>query len=94
MSEPTGKELELALAERMGRERTPAEKMLNEVEDHIIKTDAILQALIDVAERGREEMEAGVYDLGARFNVISDLLEEYRERHQAFIKALYTKKAA
>jgi hypothetical protein len=67
----------------------PEAAVVDQVENHIIKTDAILQALIDVAERGREEMEAGVYDRGARFNVIVDLLGQYQEGHEAFIKLLY-----
>ncbi|MFA5806765.1 MAG: hypothetical protein WC978_00180 [bacterium] len=92
MGDLTGKELELALTKQLRRERTPVEKLVDKVENHIIETDAILQALVDVAERGREEMEAEVSDRGARFNVIRDLLEQYRERHSDFIKLLYLEK--
>ena len=85
---------ELALLDQLERERSPEEKMKDAVENHINMADILLQAILDVAERGREEMEAGVYDNGARFGVILELLEQYRERHSAFIESLYPNKAA
>jgi ribosome assembly protein YihI (activator of Der GTPase) len=92
MSNLTGKELELAIAEQMGREQTPMEKMVDQMENHLIETDLTLQALIDVADAGRKEMEAGVYDHGDRFVVIEEHLGQYRERHSRFIKQLYREK--
>ena len=96
MIDLTGKELELAITEQMGRERTPEEKMVDKVEDHLIEADLILQALLDVAEMGRKEMEAQVYDRGERFIVIRELLEKYRKGNSSFIESLYLakKKAA
>ena len=72
------------------------EKMVDQVENHLIEADLILQALLDVAEAGRKEMEAGVYDHGDRFVVIRELLEKYRKGHSDFIEKLYLakKKAA
>lgn len=92
MSELTTKELELALMDQMEKELPPEKKMRDAVETHLSMADLLLQALIDVAERGREEMEAGENDCGARFGVILELLEQYRERHIDFIESLYPKK--
>lgn len=93
MSKLTGKELELALMDEQEKERTPEEKLRDKVENHINLSDMLLQAVLDVAERGREAMEAGVSDRGARFNVIIDLLEQYRERQLNVINSMYPKKA-
>lgn len=69
-------------------------ELVDQVENHIIEADLILQALIDVAEMGRKEMEAGVYDHGDRFVIIRELLGRYREGNSNFIKILYQTKAA
>jgi len=94
MSDLTGKELELAIAEEMGRERPPEEKVVDLVENHITQADVILQAVLDVVAMGRQEMEDGVYDGGDRFCVIQELLGQYRTGHENFIASLYQKKKA
>ena len=94
MSERMSTKQELALLDQLEKERPPEEKMRDAVEDHINMADILLQAVLDVAERGREDMEAGENDNGARFGVILELLEQYRERHSAFIESLYPNKAA
>jgi len=83
------KDAEIELLDQMERERPPEVKMRDAVENHINMADILLQAILDVAERGREEMEAGENDNGARFGVILELLEQYRERHSRFIESLY-----
>ena len=69
--------------------QTPVEKMVDQIEGHLIESDLILQALLDVADAGRKEMEAQVYDHGDRFVVIHELLEKYRKGNSRFIETLY-----
>lgn len=66
---------------------------MNITEDQlIIETDMLLQAAIDVAERGRQTAEDSGNGSGERFNVIRKLLEQCRELHEGFIRHMYPKK--
>jgi len=66
---------------------------MNITEDQlIIETDMLLQAAMDVAERGRQTAEDSGNGSGERFDVIRKLLEQCRERYKGFIRPLYPKK--
>ncbi len=91
MSELKGKELEHAIAEQLGKKLSPEEKLAYEIESHINDTDMLLQAVLDVAEAGEGSSDTAAM---GRFAVIQELLGQYRERQQKFIKSLYAKKAA
>jgi hypothetical protein len=83
-----------ALENEVDAEEKMKDTLVDKVEDHLIEADLILQALLDVAEMGRKEMEAKVYDHGERFVVIHELLEKYRKDHSKFIEKLYLEKKA
>ena len=61
-------------------------------EDQLFKTDLLLQAAMDVAERGRHMAEVSENDSGERFDVIRKLLEQCREIHEGLYQALHPKK--
>ena len=61
-------------------------------EDQLIETDLLLQAAMDVAERGRQTAENSGNDSEERFDVIRKLLEQCRKRYEGFIRPLYPKK--
>jgi hypothetical protein len=61
-------------------------------EDQLIKTDLLLQAAMDVAERGRQTAEVSENDSGERFDVIRKLLEQCREIHEGLYQRLHPKK--
>lgn len=66
---------------------------MNITEDQlIIETDLLLQAAMDVAERGRQTAEDSGNGSGERFDVIRKLLEQCRGLLERFIRPLYTKK--
>ena len=66
---------------------------MNITEDQlIIETDLLLQAAMDVAERGRQTAEDSGNGSGERFDVIRKLLEQCRKLHEGFIRPLYPKK--
>lgn len=66
--------------------------MMNITEDQLIETDLLLQAAMDVAERGRQTAEDSGNGSGERFDVIRKLLEQCRKRYEGFIRPLYPKK--
>jgi hypothetical protein len=66
--------------------------MVNITEDQLIEMDLLLQAAMDVAEKGRQTAEDSGNGNGEQFNVIRELLEQFRERHEGFIRPLYPKK--
>jgi len=66
---------------------------MNITEDQlIIETDLLLQAAMDVAEKGRQTAEDSGNGSGERFDVIRKLLEQCRKLHEGFIRPLYPKK--
>ena len=65
---------------------------MNITEDQLIETDQLLQAAMDVAERGRQTTEDSGNDSEERFEVIRKLLEQCRKRYEGFIRPLYPKK--
>jgi len=66
---------------------------MNITEDQlIVETDLLLQAAMDVAERGRQTAEDSGNGSGERFDVIRKLLEQCRKLHEGFIRPLYPKK--
>ena len=54
---------------------------VNITEDQLIKTDLLLHAAMDVAERGRQAAEDSGNGSGKRFDVIRKLLEQCRKLH-------------
>jgi len=91
MTERMSTELELALMDQMEKERSPVWELVNEVENHINGADMLIQAVLDVAEVGREAAAGGGTKAEGRFNVIIDLLEQYRKRNSNFIESLYSR---
>ena len=66
---------------------------MNITEDQlIIETDLLLQAAVDVAEKGRQTAEDSGNGSGERFDVIRKLIEQCRALHEGFIRPLYPKK--
>jgi len=65
---------------------------MNITEDQLIETDLLLQAAMDVAERGRQTTEDSGNDSEERFDVIRKLLKQCRKRYEGFIRPLYPKK--
>lgn len=66
---------------------------MNITEDQlIIETDLLLQAAMDVAEKGRQTTENSGNGSGERFDVIRKLLGQCRKLHEGFIRPLYPKK--
>lgn len=66
---------------------------MNITEDQlIIETDLLLQAAMDVAEKGRQTAEDSGNGSGERFDVIRKLLEQCRKLHEGLIRPLYPKK--
>ena len=92
MTERMSTELELALMDQLEKEQSPERKLVNKVENHINTEDIFLQAVLDVAEAGRQAAEGDRTKAEERFNTIIGLLEGYRERHSHFIESLYRKK--
>ena len=62
----------------------------NKIEYHLGDTDLLLQAVLDVAEVGRQEAKGK--ESNGRFIVIQELLGQYRESHTRFIESLYRPK--
>ena len=62
----------------------------DKMDDHLIKNETFLVAIMDMAELGRQDAEERREEATvARLNAIMDLLTMYRERNQTFIKSLY-----
>ena len=58
----------------------------------VFETDLSPQAVMDVAERGRQTAEDSGNGSGDRFDVIRKLIKQCRERYEGFIRPLYPKK--
>lgn len=66
---------------------------MNITEDqHIIETDLLLHAAMDVAEGGGKRRRIPGTAAGRRFDVIRKLLEQCRELHEGIIRHMYPKK--
>ena len=87
----TEQELELTDMDLSEKTESPVWKLVNEVEDHINMADILLLAALDVAEVGRQKTEGDGMEAEGRFNVIIDLLEQYRDRHSHLIESLYSR---
>src|SRR5512135_2087092 len=66
--------------------------MMHVTEDQLIETDLLLQAAMDVAEKGRQTAEDSGNGGGERFDVIRKLLEQCRILHEGFLRPGYPKK--
>lgn len=65
---------------------------MNLIEDQLTETDLLLQAPMNVAERGPQTAEDSGNGSGKRFYEIRKLLERCRKLHEGFIRPLYPKK--
>jgi len=65
---------------------------VNITEDQLTKTDLLLHAAMDVAERGRQAAEDSGNGSGERFDVIRKLLEQCRKLHEGLVRPLHPKK--
>lgn len=65
-------------------------ELKDKMDDHMIKNDVLLMAVLDMAEVGRRDAEErGEVANNGRFNAIMELLTMYRERNSTFINSLY-----
>ncbi|TFH30682.1 MAG: hypothetical protein E4G97_05325 [Deltaproteobacteria bacterium] len=64
---------------------------MNLIGDQLTETDLLLQAPMDVAERGPQTAEDSGNGNEERFYAIRKLLERCRKLHEGFIRPLYSK---
>ena len=65
---------------------------MNITENQLIETDLLLQAAMDVAERGGKTAEDSGNGSGERFDVIRKFLEQCRKLHEGLVRPLRPKK--